>query len=195
MHTVSQQFQPLTLSTVSASPRLPSTRRNASPQDPALSLFTDLHHAPCVIASHRDGLEATLHLMMRAGVRMVFVSGADGELAGMVTAEDIQGERPVKLASNHHVPHRELTVADVMVPLGQWDTVDLAKVRTARLGDVAATLHEHSLRYLLVTQSKDGQTVLRGLFSARRLEMALATRIEHDLHSRSFAELEQALAH
>ncbi len=195
MHTVSQRFQPLSLSSVNASPRLPSLKRHASPRDPALSLFTDLHHAPCVIASHRDGLDATLHLMMRAGVRMVFVSGADGELAGMVTAEDIQGERPVKLASNHHVPHRELTVADVMVPLGQWDTVDLATVRTARLGDVAATLHEHSLRYLLVTQVKDGQTVLRGLFSARRLEMARDTRIEHDLHSRSFAELEQALAH
>jgi CBS domain containing-hemolysin-like protein len=160
-----------------------------------LSLFTDLQHGPCVVASAQDGLPSTLHLMMRAGVRMVFVAGADGELVGMVTAEDLQGERPVKRASDHHVPHRELTVADVMVPLGQWDTVDMGKVRTARLGDVAATMHEHGLRYLLVTQVKNGHTTLRGMFSARRLEMALETVIEADLHSRSFAELEQVLAH
>ena len=56
-------------------------------------------------------------------------------------------------------------------------------------------MHQHGLRYLLVTQQKDGQTVLRGLFSARRLEMALNTTIEADMHSRSFAELEQVLAH
>jgi hypothetical protein len=191
----SQRFQPLNLSSVSVAPRLPSTQRNAAPQDAALTLFTDLSHGPCVVASHRDGLDATLHLMMRAGVRMVFVAGADGELVGMVTAEDIQGERPVKLASTHHVPHRELTVADVMVPLGMWDTVDMGTVRTARLGDITATLHEHGLRYLLVTQTKHGQTTLRGMFSARRLEMAMQTRIEPDLHSRSFAELEAVLAH
>ena len=172
-----------------------SDLRQAFPDDPALAVFTDLAHGPCVVVSHRDGLDATLHVMMRAGVRMAFVSGSDGELSGMVTAEDIQGERPVLRSSASHVPHGELTVADVMVPLGQWDTVELSTVRTARLGDVARTLSAHGLRYLLVTQVKQGQTVLRGLFSARRLEQALGTRLDHDLHSRSFAELEQALAH
>jgi hypothetical protein len=91
--------------------------------------------------------------------------------------------------------HHELTLADIMVPVTQWDAVDLAQVRTADLGDIVATLHEHNLRYLLVTQRKAGATVLRGLFSARRLEMAMSTSIEPDMHSRNFAELEQALAH
>ena len=192
----SHRFQPLSLSSVGAAPSLPGVRRSsASPDEPALALFTDLQQGACVVANHADGLGDTLHLMMRAGVRMVFVRGGDGALVGMVTAEDLQGERPVQRASNHHVPHRELTLADVMVPLAQWDAVDISQVRRARLGDIAATLQAHGLRYLLVTQTKMGATSLRGLFSARRLEMALATRIEPDLHSRSFAELEQALAH
>jgi hypothetical protein len=93
------------------------------------------------------------------------------------------------------VPHHELTLADVMIPVTQWDTLDMAAVRTARLGDIAATMHEHGLRYLLVTQYKQGRTLLRGIFSARRLEMAMNTTIESDMHSRSFAELEQVLAH
>jgi len=189
------RFKPLLLSSMSAAPSLPLVQKVASPQDAALSLLTDLHHSACVVASHQDGLAQTLHLMMRAGVRMVFVSGADGALVGMVTADDIMGERPVQRASSHLVPHRELTVADVMVPVTHWDTVELAQVRTARLGDIAATMHEHGLRYLLVTQHKQGQTMLRGMFSARRLEMAMNTTIEPDLHSRSFAELEQVLAH
>ena len=133
--------------------------------------------------------------MRRAGVRMVFVSGADGELVGMVTAEDLQGERPVLRASADHVPHQDLTLSDVMVPVTQWDTVDIAQVRVAHVGGVVATMREHNLRYLLVTQQKGGSIVLRGLFSASRLEQALQTTIEPDLHSRNFAELELVLAH
>jgi CBS domain len=188
-------YKPLSVQALSLAPSLPKVQRSAQSHDPALSLFTDLHHSACVVASHRDGLEQTLHLMRRAGVRMVFVAGADGELAGMVTAEDLQGERPVLRASAHHVPHHELTLSDVMVPITQWDTVDIAHVRVAHVGDIVATLREHNLRYLLVTQKKAGATVLRGLFSASRLEQALKTTIEPDLHSRNFAELELVLAH
>ena len=188
-------YKPLSVQALALAPSLPKVQRSAQPHDPALSLFTDLHLSPCVIASHRDGLDQTLHLMRRAGVRMVFVAGLDGELVGMVTAEVLQGERPVLRASAHHVPHRELTVADIMVPVTQWDTVDIAHVRVAHVGDIVATLREHNLRYLLVTQKKDGATVLRGLFSVSRLEQALNTTIEPDLHSRNFAELEMVLAH
>jgi hypothetical protein len=139
---LSQRFKALPLASLTAAPSLPKVQRSAQPGDPALALLTDLHHSACVVASHRDGLDATVQLMVRAGVRMVFVSDVDGVLVGMVTAE-----------------------------------------------------HEHGLRYLLVTQTKQGVTTLRGLFSARRLEQALQTAIEPDLHSRSFAELGQALAH
>ena len=82
-----------------------------------------------------------------------------------------------------------------MVPVTQWDTVDVAQVRVADVGEIVATMREHNLRYLLVTQKKGGSTVLRGLFSASRLEQALNTMIEPDLHSRNFAELELVLAH
>ena len=191
----SHGYKPLSVQSLSLAPSLPKVQRSAQSHDPALGLFTDLHHSPCVVASHRDGLDQTLHLMRRAGVRMVFVAGADGELVGMVTAEDLQGERPVVRASAHHVPHRELMVSDIMVPVTQWDTVDIAHVRIAHVGDIVATMREHNLRYLLVTQKKNGTTVLRGLFSANRLEQALQTTIEPDLHSRNFAELEQVLAH
>ncbi|WP_374259106.1 CBS domain-containing protein [Aquabacterium sp.] len=191
----SYRFMPLPLVGLTHAPQLPSVQRTARPHDPAVTLFTDLHHSACVVAGHHDGLDQTLHLMMRAGVRMVFVSGADGSLIGMVSAEDIQGERPVLHAATRRVSHHELTIADVMVPLSQWPTVDMSVVRTSRLGDIAATLRDHGLRYLLVTQQKNGQTVLRGLFSARRLEMAMNITIEPGLHARTFAELEHDLAH
>lgn len=192
---LSTRFRALPLSSMTTAPELPKWQRLASPDDPALGLLTDLQHSPCVVAHQQDGLDQTLHLMLRAGVRMVFVSDAEGTLVGVVTADDIQGERPVVHASARQMSRHELTVADVMVPVTQWDTVDLSTVRNASLGDVAETMHQHDLRYLLVTQKKGGKTMLRGLFSATRLEMAMNTTIEPDLHSRSFAELGQVLSH
>lgn len=187
------RFKPLELSSLKTSPGLPQCQRHAQPEDPAIGLLTDLSHSAVVVASHRDSLDSTLHVMLRAGVRLAFVAGADGQLAGGVTADLLQGERPILRASNTHVAFKDLTVADMMVPIGQWQVLDLAQVRTARLGDIVATLREHSMRYLLVTEVKDGQTTLRGLFSATRLEQALGTPIGSDLHSRNFAELEAAL--
>jgi CBS domain containing-hemolysin-like protein len=174
-------------------PGLPQCQRQANAEDSALTLLTDLSHSAVVVASQHDSLDSTLHVMQRAGVRMVFVAGADGQLAGVVTADLLQGERPILRASNTHVAFKDLAVADVMVPISHWQVLDLTQVRTARLGDIVATMHEHGLRYLLVTQLKDGQTTLRGLFSATRLEQALGAPIGSDLHSRSFAELEAAL--
>ena len=88
---LANRFRPLPLQSLDHAPSLPTVSRTAEPHHPALSLLTDLQQSPCVIASHQDGGGQTLHLMQRAGVRMVFVSGADGALVGMVTAEDIQG--------------------------------------------------------------------------------------------------------
>lgn len=187
------RFKPLELSSLRTMPGLPQCHRQAHAEDSALSLLTDLSHSAVVVASQHDSLESTLHVMLRAGVRMVFVDGADGQLAGVVTADLLQGESPILRASNAHVAYKDLTVADVMIPISHWQVLDLAQVRTARLGDIVATMHEQGLRYLLVTQLKDGQTTLRGLFSATRLEQALGTPIGSDLHSRSFAELEAVL--
>lgn len=191
----SQRFQPVPLSSLSAAPSLPQFKRVSRPHDRALPLLTDLRFAPLVVASHRDGLDETLHVMMRAGVRMAFVSGVDGLLAGMVTADVLMGERPVRLAMSTKVRHEELTLSDVMTPLTHWEVTDMQHVRTARVGDIVATMREHGLRYLLVTELVEGHTQLRGLFSAKRLELALGEPIEADLAAHSFAELEAVLAH
>lgn len=188
-----QRFRPVPLSSLSQAPSLPQPRRTARLDDRALPLLTDVRFSPLVVASDRDGLDQTLHVMLRAGVRMAFVSGTHGELVGMVTADTLMGERPVLRALAHNVHRQELSLADVMTPLTYWEVADMQAVRHARVGDIVATLREHGLRYLLVTEVADGRTSLRGVFSAKRLEAALGEPIGADLHAHSFAELESVL--
>jgi hypothetical protein len=186
-------FHPLPLSALQNSPRLVDVLIKARLDDMAIGAMTDLSHAPCVTVDHADGLDATLHTMASAHVHMAFVTGVDDKLIGLITTQHLQGEKPMQRAMADHVHFSELRLDQLMTPLERWPVVSLESLAHARVGDIVATLREQSLRYLLVAEQVDGEPVLRGLFSARQLETALGIKIEADLHSRNFAELESVL--
>lgn len=176
----------------------PAERLGASLRDPALAVFSDLRSGPCVVVPPADGLAETLALMLRAGVRMAFVGEATlgvGSVLGVITAGELQGERPLLHALRSGQRHEDLRVADLMTPVGDWPLVEFAEVERARVGDVVSTLQAHGRPYLLVVEAHGGEPRLRGLFSASRIGQALGVPLADDLKSRSFAELEAALHH
>jgi hypothetical protein len=189
------EFQLLPLTALAGLPQLPQDGAHASLTDPAMKHLTDLRRGACVKVDPRDAIAPTLHVMQRAGVHMAFVSGVRGELVGLVTANDLQGERPMLRAMSDHVSVEELTLEQLMSPLSQWQVVDAWQVEHCRLGNVAATMRRHGLPYLLVVERKEQTTEVLGMFSARRLEQTLGIDLGMPLHSRSFAEIEAALAH
>jgi len=189
------EFQLLPLSRLAGHPQLPQAAQNATLTDPAISQLTDLRLAPCVTVDQHDAIAPTLHVMQRARVRMAFVTGVGGELVGLVTADDLQGEQPMRRAQADHISVEELTLDQVMTPSSAWVVVDAWQIEHSRIGNVAATMREHGLAYLLVVDRHENDTEIRGVISARRLQQALGVDVGHGLHSRSFAEIEAALAH
>lgn len=189
------EFQLLPLTPMAGTAQLPQVGQKATLTDPATSLLTDLRHGACVTVDHLDGLASTLHVMQRAGVRMAFVTGVGSTLIGLVTADELQGEGPMLRAMADHVRLEDLTLDQVMVPLSRWQVLDAFQVEHSRLGNVAATMREHGLQYLLVADRHEQGMQLRGVFSARRLERALGIELAPRLRSRSFAEIGAALAH
>jgi predicted transcriptional regulator len=186
-------FHPLPLTVLGSLPRVVQTQAHATLRDPARSVFTDFAHAPCVTVDHNDTLDATLHTMASAHVHMAFVTDVRDCVIGLITTQDLQGERPLQRAMADHVRMDELTLDQLMTQVHQWQVVDTSFLAHARVGDVVATLQQENLRYLLVVDDVAGTPMLQGVFSARVLENALGQTISADLHSRSFAELEAAL--
>ena len=179
---------------------MPAERRPVQLADRALELFTDLADGPCVIVLESDGLQETLDLMLRAGVRMAFVGtpgGGTGSVQGLITSDELQGERPVVRALSAGQRHADLRVRDLMTRLADWPMADFRDVVYARVGDVVATLQASGKPYLLVGERADEYAPmrLRGLFSANRIGLALGAPLQTDLLSRNFAELGQRLAH
>ena len=188
-----QAMQQPALSLVQAEPHVWLT-------DPAGEVFTDLRVAAGVVVPTTDSLEETRRLMQLAGVRMAFVTDAPERIIGMVTLADLQGERPAQVASVRAVPVRDLPVVDLMTPVAQWTTIDFGRLAWAKVGHVVETFRASGQRYLIVTEQVAGhgaeaapKIVIRGLFSANRVERAIGQPIEDALRSRSFAELAGAL--
>lgn len=168
--------------------------------DPALAVMTDLRVAPSVVVPASEALDDSRRLMQHAGVRMAFVIDGGGDVVGLATAADLQGERPMLVAANRQLAQRDLSVADVMTPVAAWSTLDVARLANARVGDIVETFRRSGDRYLIVTESiaeadAPARTVVRGVFSANRVERALGRSIDIELRSRSFADLASALAH
>lgn len=191
---IARSFASLPLASLSTTPRLVRPLRQARVDDPARSLMSDLLTGPCITADHLDGIESTLALLHAARVQMAWVSGIHGELVGYVTRDDLLGERPLQAAMADGVPHHELRLERLMTPLAEWQVIDASQLDHARVGDIVATMHAQSLRYLPVLRRDGDAEVLVGLFSARLLEQALGTTIAPDLHARNVAELGRQLA-
>lgn len=164
--------------------------------DPATEVFTDLRVAPGVTVPATDSLEDTRRLMQLAGVRMAFVVDAGERIIGLSTLADLQGERAAQVAAARGLRQRDLPVLDVMTPVAQWHVVDAGCLAWAKVGHVMATLRASGQRYLVVIEQVTGHEpgaqphpVVRGVFSANRIERATGVAIEDELRSRSFAEL------
>ncbi len=157
----------------------PQDTARRSTEVPARELMTDFERtAPLTVAPDRH-IDAALQDMVVGGVRSLLVVD-DGELLGLVTAADLQGEKPIQflqspMCSSYPCKHSDVHVSDVMTPLASLTTLDDATLHRTTAGEVLALLQLEGLTHALVMQSAgNGETSVRGVFSRTRLERSLA---------------------
>lgn len=84
-----------------------------------------------------------------------------------------------------------------MTPVASWEALDYGAVRRATVAHVVATFKAVGRRHLLVVErsAQPGQCIVRGLFSASRLERELGLSIGANCVANSFADIEKVFAH
>lgn len=161
---------------------------------PAFEVMTDLNRAAAVTISRFAFLHEAKRTMISRGVRSLFV--VDGSrLLGLVTANDIHGERPMLVGQEHGLRHEEILVRDIMTPADNLEAIDLAAVLAARVGDVLETLKRAGRQHaLVVDRGSPGRERVRGLFSLSQIARQLGVTPSTPEVGRTFAEIEAALA-
>jgi len=129
--------------------------------------------------------------MIYQGVRMLFVVTEMPALEGLITTTDLRGAKAMAAVHDLGLHWDELTVADVMTGLPMLDAIDFDAMRSARVGNVIATLKQFGRNHLLVV---DQGTRVRGVVSRSQIERQLGRVIEMAEVASSFAEIEKMLA-
>lgn len=164
---------------------------------PALAVMTDLRQIPAATIDLEAPLDAANRFMIRRGVRLLLVTDDDRQVLGLITANDILGEKPVKFALERGIKRQDIRVRDIMTPRDVLEVLHYADLVHAEVGHVVATLKHSGRQHALVTdQSGDGATqAVRGIFSASQVARQLGVAIQTTEVAQTFAEIGAALGH
>lgn len=162
--------------------------------DSALKVMTDLQRVPAVTIRSEATVDEALQRMIHAGVRLLFVENEFGELAGMVTARDLMGEKPVLHAAEEGIGRDQVRVQHIMVRRGQIEVLDFDEVSRSTVGDIVLTMKGFQRQHALV-EEKNPRPLVRGVISISQIARQLGAKIETGGAVQSFSELEQLLSH
>jgi CBS domain-containing protein len=175
---------------------LPPQKRAVTLTSPALEVMTDLTEVRAAIVQPATSLPNAELKMIHQGVRLLFVVSELPSVEGIVTAGDIQGDKPLRLVQQRQLRHSEISVADVMTPLSSLDAVDFDSLGRASVGQVVATLLKFGRPHLLVVEREGaaGPARIRGLVSQTQIERQLGATLPSMEIASTFSEIRQALA-
>ncbi|MCQ8895676.1 hypothetical protein NQT62_04360 [Limnobacter humi] len=195
---IRQHYQPLEHITAGATDVItvsdPSRPIKLTADSPAFDAMTDLRRIQPVSIDPAENLEQARTTMIVCGVKLLFVRNAQGNLLGLITANDLAGELAIVQAANSGRSVPELTVNDVMVKLPDLEFLEFGAVSRAEVGHIIATLKAHNRQHALVVDNRQGNLRVVGLFSATQIARQMGIPVFDPVKANTFAEIEAAVA-
>ena len=171
--------------------RLPAVQIDS----PAALVMTDLARVPPACIGTSASVAEANRAMLYRGVRLLFVTDSEQQLLGIVTANDVLGERPVLAARERSMRREELRVADIMTPLDSLQALPMPDVLRAEVGHIVATLKHAGRQHAIVVEPDGtGRQQVRGIFSLSQIARQLGVTISTSEVARNFAEIEAVIA-
>lgn len=163
--------------------------------DPAISVMTDLTKVSVVSVRAKTPMDKANAKMIRYGVRLLLVLDDNDQVAGLLTATDILGEKPMRYLQNMGGTHADIMVRDIMTTQRELEALKIEDVKHARVGEIVASLKKsHRQHALVVAESADGKQSVCGLFSITQIARQLGAQVQSFELARTFAEIEAVIA-
>ncbi|HRF62931.1 MAG TPA: CBS domain-containing protein [Candidatus Competibacter sp.] len=162
--------------------------------DPATSVMTDLSQVTAYTTELDTPLAKALEIMVKRGVRMLLVRNTDGQIVGLLTSRDIEGDKPNRILAKAGGTWEDLLVADIMTLQPKLEVLLMEDVSQARVGDIIATLRQVNRQHAMVldTDPQTGKPAVRGLFSLSQIGLQLGLDIDRSHHPTTYSDLEKA---
>lgn len=158
--------------------RTPAIAEFVRRSDPALRIVTDFTKSTALTVAETRGIQSALDDMFRYGTRALIALSDDGEITGLVTSYDIEGEPAREFLERNpdRVPD-SVTVRDVFTPFARLPTVRWTDLEQAQIGDLVELFRIRDVPYLIALERQDDDSpmYLRGLISRTTLERRLGS--------------------
>lgn len=172
----------------------PASPKSVTLTSPAIDVMTDLRYIQAAVIELHMTMELANAYMKQRGVRSLLVLNQDDTLAGIITATDILGEKPLRFIQERRVKHNEILVSDIMTPLDRLEAISIGDIQYAKVGDVIASLLDTGRQHAWVIENgADGKPAVCGIFSLTQIEKQLGVAIPSTEVARTFTEIEATL--
>lgn len=143
--------------------------------DPALSVMSDFTLAAPHTIKPTDNMDQAISEMEISSVHLLLVINDDGHFQGIISSEDVWGEKPIKLIQERRVHRDQVLVRAIMVPYTEITAFDFSIIKTAKIGNIVKTLSAHKQHYALaVSPCPDTDVqIIRGIFTASQISKQL----------------------
>jgi len=166
---------------------------------PATDVMTDLSRIVAVTIAASASIDAAHQAMITHRVRALFVVDDARVVLGIITANDVLGEKPIQIAQDRGARHAGIIVSEVMTPADLLEAMELKDVQQVRVGDIVETLKQTGRQHALVIESSSADAAsptltVRGIFSLTQIarQLGLPPQMGGGV-ARTFAEIEAAI--
>ncbi|MBK7541759.1 MAG: CBS domain-containing protein [Candidatus Competibacteraceae bacterium] len=162
--------------------------------DPAISVMTDLSQVTAYTTELSTPANKALEMMVKRGVRMLLVRDADGQVVGLLTSRDIEGDKPKRILAKAGGAWEDLLVADIMTLKPKLEVLLMEDVAKACVGDIIATLRHVNRQHAMAldTDPRTGKPAVRGIFSLSQIGLQLGLDIDRSHRATTYSDLENA---
>lgn len=162
-------------------------------EDPAVAVMTDFQKATAFTIDPDVSVDTAARVMRRRNVHLLLVVNADNLVLGMITANDLLGEKTLQCINARGISREEVLVRDIMTPESRLEVISMDDVLHAHVGHVVATLKAKGRQHAaVVDEDASGHQTLRGLFSCSQLARQLGEPVETHEIAQNFAEISAA---
>ncbi len=163
--------------------------------DPATDVMTDLSKISVVSVRAKTSMDKANAKMIKYGIRMLLVLDDNEQLAGLITASDVLGEKPIRYLQHMGGTYADIMVRDIMTPQRELDVMNIKDVKNAKVGNIVATLKKANRQHtMVVSEAADGSQTVCGLFSITQIARQLGVQVPHFELARTFAEIETVIS-
>lgn len=160
---------------------------------PASSFMVDFTRVHAITASASLSVNDALELMRANRIRALIVTSANGEFAGIISAMDLMGRKPMAYANEAGIPRSEVQVKNIMLAKTKLKAIARTDVEHATIGDVLNVLKSLNDQHILVVDGINEDMQISGMFSAADFRRALNIEIDTAAIAHTFSDLERVI--